>query len=208
MQARRARTKNPFSAYLPVNLQECCKRFSRFLYAIGVIRMNEYNPGDEVKIDKTDLKILRLLEADARMSAREIARQTYLSSPAVANRIQRMKDCGLIRNFVPDIDFSKIGYHIRAFINLEVQPKDKPEFYPFIQSIPNVIECNCVTGDYSMLIQVLYKRPEELDHLINELQKFGRTKTLIAFSSSVTHRNLALDDPHSGKNEEPSAEEQ
>ncbi|MEE0954468.1 MAG: Lrp/AsnC family transcriptional regulator [Eubacterium sp.] len=170
--------------------------------------MNEYNAGDEVKIDKTDLKILHLLETDARMPVREIARQTYLSSPAVANRIQRMKDCGLIRSFVPDIDFSKIGYHIRAFINLEVQPKDKPEFYPFIQSIPNVVECNCVTGDYSMLIQVLYRRPEELDHLINELQKFGRTKTLIAFSSSVTHRNLAVGSAPAGKDENSTADKE
>lgn len=164
--------------------------------------MHELNPDDEVKIDKTDLKILHLLEADARMPLREIARQTYLSSPAVANRIRRMEESGLIRGFVPDIDFSKIGCHIRAFINLEVQPKDKPEFYPFIQSIPNVVECHCVTGDYSMLIQVLYRRPEELDHLINELQQFGRTKTLIAFSSSVSHRNLPLGQAVESKDED------
>lgn len=49
----------------------------------------------------------------------------------------------------------------------------------------NVIECNCVTGDYSMLLEVLFENTMELDRFIGELQYFGRTKTLIVFSTSV-----------------------
>lgn len=67
------------------------------------------------------------------------------------------------------------------------------DFYPFIQAIPNVIECNCVTGDYSMLIEVAFRSTMELDHFINELQQFGRTKTLIVFSTSVEHRDLPVE---------------
>ena len=37
-------------------------------------------------------------------------------------------------------------------MNMELEPVQKPEFYPFIESISNVIECNCVTGNYSMLM--------------------------------------------------------
>ena len=81
---------------------------------------------------------------------------------------------------------------VKAFINLEVKPEDKSEFYPFIEKIPNVIQCDCVTGDYSMLIQAAYRRPEELDHLVNELQKFGRTKTEIAFSTPIEHRPIPV----------------
>ena len=40
-------------------------------------------------------------------------------------------------------------------MNMELEPVQKPEFYPFIESIPNVIECNCVTGNYSMLMKVI-----------------------------------------------------
>ena len=83
-------------------------------------------------------------------------------------------------------------YGIKAFINLSVEPYQKKEFYPFIQSIPNVIECNCVTGDYSMLIEVAYQSTVELDHFINVLQRFGHTKTLIVFSTSVEHRDIAF----------------
>ncbi|MFR0943275.1 MAG: Lrp/AsnC family transcriptional regulator [Clostridia bacterium] len=49
-----------------------------------------------------------------------------------------------------------LGYPIKAFINLEVEPVQKKEFYPYIEKVHNVVECNCVTGDYSMLIEGLF----------------------------------------------------
>ena len=73
------------------------------------------------------------------------------------------------------------------------EPYQKKEFYPFIQSVPNVIECNCVTGEYSMVLEVLFPSTTELDKFIGELQRFGRTKTLIVFSTSVEHRGINAD---------------
>lgn len=146
----------------------------------------------EYKIDKIDRKILQMLEDNARVSVKEIAEANFMSSPAVANRIRRMEANDLIRHYYSDIDYSAMGYVVKAFINLEVKPEDKSEFYPFIDKIPNVIQCDCVTGDYSMLIQAAYRRPEELDHLVNELQKFGRTKTEIAFSTPIEHRPIPV----------------
>ena len=90
------------------------------------------------------------------------------------------------------MDYRQFGYHIKAFINLEVEPNQKKEFYPYIQKIGNVIECSCVTGDYSMLIETAFQSTEQLDHFINELQHFGKTKTLIAFSTSVEHRDVPV----------------
>ena len=76
----------------------------------------------------------------------------------------------------------------KAFINLEVSPEQKAEFYPYIDSVLNVVECNCVTGDYSMLIEVRFKTTADLDHFVGELQRFGKTKTQIVFSTNVKHR--------------------
>jgi Lrp/AsnC family leucine-responsive transcriptional regulator len=86
-----------------------------------------------------------------------------------------------------------MGYHIKAFINLEVSPKDKKNFYPYIKACRNVVECNCVTGDYSMLLEVLFQSTVELDQFIGELQEYGRTNTLIVFSTSVEHRGVVID---------------
>jgi Lrp/AsnC family leucine-responsive transcriptional regulator len=143
-------------------------------------------------IDEIDQKIIRILAKDARTSAKEIAAQVFLSSPAVANRIRRLEEEGIITGYHAQVNYVQLGYNIKAFINLEVEPKDKKDFYPYIKKIPNVIECSCVTGDYSMLIEGVFRYTEELDHLINELQRFGRTKTLMAFSTSVEHRPIPL----------------
>lgn len=148
--------------------------------------MEKYEP------DKIDKKIIKLLMDNARMSVKDIAKEVFLSSPAVSARIDRLQKEGIIKGYHASVDYTGFGYNIKAFVNLEVKPEDKKDFYPFIKKIPNVIECSCVTGDYSMLIEVVYKYTEELDYLINELQKFGRTKTLIAFSTSVEHRDIPI----------------
>ena len=68
---------------------------------------------------------------------------------------------------------------------MELEPVQKPEFYPFIESISNVIECNCVTGNYSMLMKVALPSTIELDGFIGQLQHFGKTQTQIVFSTPV-----------------------
>lgn len=67
---------------------------------------------------------------------------------------------------------------------------DRTAIIRYIKKCKNVIECNCVTGDYSMLLEVLFENTMELDRFIGELQYFGRTKTLIVFSTSVEHRGV------------------
>ena len=142
------------------------------------------------QLDEIDQKIIHLLAENARMSDKEIAAQVFLSSPAVANRIRRLEEAGILLGYHAEINPTKFGYTIKAFINLEVDPRDKKDFYPFIQKCPGVVECSCVTGDYSMLIECMFHYTEELDHLVNELQRFGRTKTLITFSTAVRHQPL------------------
>lgn len=142
--------------------------------------------------DLIDKQIIQILQNNARTPIKDIAKKVFLSSPAVSSRIERMEKAGIISGYHARIDYLHFGYHIKAFINLEVEPIQKKEFYPFIRSIPNVIECNCVTGDYSMLVEVAFKTTVQLDHFINELQHFGRTKTLIVFSTSVEHRDVPI----------------
>ena len=142
------------------------------------------------ELDHIDEEILCQLAANARISLKALAAAVYLSSPAVASRIEHLEKDGYITGYHAEINPDVIGYPIKAFINLEVKPVQKKEFYPYIQSIPNVVECNCVTGDYSMLIEGFFVSTSELDQFIGELQHFGKTKTQIVFSTSVEHRQV------------------
>ncbi|MBP1736523.1 MAG: transcriptional regulator, AsnC family [Oscillospiraceae bacterium] len=140
------------------------------------------------ELDEIDYKIIELLQANARMSAKEISEKVFLSSTSVGARIDRLLQKGIISGFSAKINAHAMGYFTKAFISLEVEPYQKKEFYPYIARCPNVVECNCVTGDYSMLIEMVFLNTIELDFFIGELQKFGRTRTLIVFSTSVDHR--------------------
>ena len=141
-------------------------------------------------MDNIDRKILTILQQNARTPLKVIAEQVFLSSPAVSARIERLEAAGLITSYQAQLSAAAMGYQIKAFISLEVEPRQKPEFYPYIEKCPNVMECNCVTGDYSMLLKVCFHTTQELDQFINQLDQFGRTRTQIVFSTPVEHRGI------------------
>ena len=154
------------------------------------------------RLDEVDEKILAMLQDNARVSLKDIGAEVSMSPTAVGTRIDRMLAEGVLEGFTTKLNPEAMGHYIKAFINLEVSPEQKAEFYPYIDSVLNVVECNCVTGDYSMLIEVLFGTTQELDTFINHLQQFGRTRTQIVFSTPVEHRGLPVSEPE----EEPAAE--
>ena len=143
-------------------------------------------------MDHIDRQIVSILQKNARTPLKVIAEKAYLSSPAVSARIERLEKAGVIKGYSAQVNVERLGYHIMAFINLEVQPKQKNQFYPFIESCPNVLECNCVTGQFSMLIKVAFQSTVELDQFIGRLQDYGRTSTQIVFSTPVGPRGIRL----------------
>ena len=74
-------------------------------------------------MDDIDRKILKLLQENARMSLKTIAEKTFLSSPAVSARIEKLEKDGVIAGYHAMVDPMKLGYHILAFINLDVIPE-------------------------------------------------------------------------------------
>ena len=141
-------------------------------------------------MDNIDRKILNILQENARTPLKMIAEQVFLSSPAVSARIERLEAAGLITGYQAQVSCAAMGYQIKAFIALAIEPSQKQEFYPYIEICPNVMECNCVTGDYSMLIKVCFHTTQELDQFIDQLGRFGRTRTQIVFSTPVEHRGI------------------
>ena len=134
-------------------------------------------------MDKIDLKILSILEQNARIPLKQLAEKVYLSSPATAARIDRLEKSGVITAYSAKLDLKKIGLPITAFIKLDLNPKQKPTFYPFVGKHPNVLECACITGGYSQLLKVAFESTEALDAFVGELNNFGHTETQIAFST-------------------------
>ena len=153
-------------------------------------------------MDRIDRKIIDILQTNARAPLKEIADRVFLSSPAESARMARLERSGAIMSYQAQVAAPMLGYMVKAFVNLDMDPQRKPEFYPYIHSCGNVVESNCVTGANSMLIAVLFGTTQELDTFIYHLQQFGRTRPQIVFSTPVEHRGLPVSEPE----EEPAAE--
>ena len=77
-----------------------------------------------MNIDDIDRKILKLLQENARVSLKTIAEKTFLSSPAVSARIEKLERDGIIAGYHAQVNPVKLGYHILAFIHLDVTPEE------------------------------------------------------------------------------------
>ena len=144
-------------------------------------------------MDKIDRKILSLLQENARYPLKYLAQKVFLSSPAVSTRIERLEKAGILTGYNATNDHVANGYHITAIINLTLDPKLKDEFYPYVKDCPNVLECNCVTGTYSIMLKVAFPSTMELDTFIGHLQRFGNTQTQIVFSTAVPPRGVGIE---------------
>ena len=143
-------------------------------------------------MDQIDRRIISILQKNARTSLKTLSESCFISSPAIAARITRLEKSGVIANYQTTVDYQKLDYHVKAFIRVQLNPNQKKEFYPYVASIPNILECNCVTGDYSELLEVVFESTEALDSFVNDLQQFGKTSTQIVFSTPVEHRGITI----------------
>lgn len=145
-------------------------------------------------MDNIDLKILTNLQQNARISLKKLSELCYISAPAVSTRLNRLEQKGFIRNYSALVNYDIVGYPIKSFVSLKLSPKDKPNFYPYIETVPNVVACDCVTGEFSQIITCYFKTTKELDDFINEIHHFGETQTQIVFSSPVPECPLNLNE--------------
>lgn len=151
-------------------------------------------------MDHIDREILRILQHNARTSLKTIAEKTFLSSPAVSARIEKLEKDHVITGYQAQIDPAKMGYHILAFINLNVLPEDKQKFYHYAEVIPNILECSSVTGEYSVIMKVAFESTAQLDSFLGQLQKFGKTSTQVVFATQVGPRGVQVEEKKTGGN--------
>ncbi|MBN7798587.1 Lrp/AsnC family transcriptional regulator [Parahaliea mediterranea] len=111
-----------------------------------------------MKLDKTDRKILALLQRDASLSASDIAERVNLSQPPCWRRIKRLEEAGVIQRRVALLDQRLLGLNVTVFARVKLSAHGKkslPEFEQQIGDIPEVLECHTVMGDYDFLLKIV-----------------------------------------------------
>ena len=145
----------------------------------------------EKLMDSAGWHLLEALQQDARLSYTELGQRVGLSAPAVAERVRRMEDAGIISGYHAEINRSKLGLPITAIIRMSTFPGDRcTRFTASVQDIPEVLECSRVTGDDSMIIKVMAASVEHLETLIDHLSEQGNITTSMVLSTPVDRRVL------------------
>lgn len=139
----------------------------------------------ESSVDKIGMNILQELQMNARSSFSEIGRKVGLSSPAVAERVYKMEEAGIINGYHADINPSIFGQEMMAFITLTTQPEKYQKIYSFAEKQKKILECHHISGNESLILKVVSGSISQLNHLVEKLSEFGETRTSIVLSSPV-----------------------
>jgi Lrp/AsnC family leucine-responsive transcriptional regulator len=143
-------------------------------------------------IDQTGLRLLAELQDDARLSLAELGRRVGLSSPAVAERLQRLESSGVIRGYHADVDPVALGYPLTAVIRIRPAPRQLSKLAELARDAPEVVECHRITGEDCYLLRAHVRSVTHLEELIDQFTPFGQTTTSIVQSSPVPARGLSL----------------
>ena len=145
----------------------------------------------EKLLDSTGWQLLEALQQDARVSYTELGQRVGLSAPAVAERVRRMEDMGIISGYHAEINRSKLGFPITAIIRMSTFPGDHcNRFTASVRELPEVLECSRVTGSDSMIIKVMASSVEHLETLIDHLSEQGNITTSMVLSTPVERRTI------------------
>lgn len=144
---------------------------------------------DRKLLDPTAWRLLGELEHDARASLAELGRRVGLTAPAVAERLRRLEEAGVIRGYRAVLEPAQLGFGAQAFIRLTIERSRTPEQVAReLDAFPEVLECHRVTGDDCFIMRVGVGGVTELEPLIDRLRRLGTTVTSLILSSPVEQR--------------------
>jgi len=144
-------------------------------------------------MDAIDKKIIQSLQENARMPIKDISARIGLSSPAISIRIAKLEREGIISGYSMELNREKLGYHVTAYITVEMAPTLKEKFHNEFLDCPNVLECSSVTGACSQILKAVFRSTAELDAFLTRIQTYGRTSTHIVLSAHIPPRDLLID---------------
>ncbi|SFP79926.1 Lrp/AsnC family transcriptional regulator [Actinomadura madurae] len=143
-------------------------------------------------LDATDLRILTELQRDGRVSLAELGRRVALSAPAVAERVQRLEETGVITGYHATVDPVALGFPITILVRVSPSPRELSRVPKIAEEIPEITECHRITGDDCFFFIAHLRAVEELEPILDRFTPFARTTTSILQSAPVPPRPLPL----------------
>lgn len=136
-------------------------------------------------MDDLNWRILKCLQTNARDSFSNIGRSVGLTPPAVAERVKKMEDVGIIQGYRTDVSYALTGYQLKAIVMLRAFVGKLKPFLEKVKSYDEVTNCYRITGNENIIMEVVLKDQFHLEKFIDELIVYGECRTHIVLSSVV-----------------------
>ncbi len=143
-----------------------------------------------VKIDDLNWSILNCLQENARESFANIGRKVGLTPPAVAERVKKMEDMGILEGYKAMVSHALTGHQLRAIITLRAFMGKLKPFLATVVSFEEVINCYRITGNENIVMEVVLKDQFHLEKFIDRLIQYGETRTHIILSNVVRNAHI------------------
>ncbi|MEM9534133.1 MAG: Lrp/AsnC family transcriptional regulator [Cyanobacteria bacterium P01_A01_bin.3] len=141
-------------------------------------------------IDDIGWQLLRDLQRNARLPFAELGRRVGLSLPAVAERVRRMEELGIIEGYRAEVSAELIGLPLMVFIQLKASANFYTKLVQQVEHMPEILECHHITGVDSFIIKAAVRSKEHLAEIICSLSPFGPTTTSLVLSTPISNRVL------------------
>jgi Lrp/AsnC family transcriptional regulator, leucine-responsive regulatory protein len=138
-----------------------------------------------MKIDNINWKILDCLQRNSRQSNTQISKHVGISSPAVAERIRKMEDAGIIDGYFAKLSYFETGHQLKAIITLRAFMGRLKPFLTKVKTFKEVINCYRITGNENIVMEIVLKDQKHLEHFIDKLITYGETRTQIVLSNVI-----------------------
>jgi len=144
----------------------------------------------ERTLDDTDWRLLSELQADARLSFQELGRRVDLSAPAVAERVRRLEESGVITGYHARVDPARAGQPVAAFVQMRCRLDRCLLRTSAAADYPEVVEIHKLSGDYCSMLKLRCSSIEHLEGAIDRISRHGELRTLVVLSTQFAHRHV------------------
>jgi len=142
-------------------------------------------------LDAIDRRLLEELQRNARLRIAELGRRVGLSSPAIAERMQRLEESGAL-SYRAEVDPRFLGYTICAIVRVSPQSRNLQIIPEIAREVLEVTECYRITGEDCYFMKLYLRSIDDLEPVLDRFTPHGRTTTSIVHSAPVARRALPL----------------
>jgi DNA-binding Lrp family transcriptional regulator len=150
-------------------------------------------------MDNVDIKILSLLQSNARTSNADLAEKVNLSPTPCLRRMRRLEDSGLIKSYTANLNGKELGFTVSAyvFVNLEKNTKENGQLFEReIRLLPEVVECCVVAGRHDYVLKVVARSLEDYDRFMKEnlaeVKPVANLESTIILNQSLYNRGFPI----------------